>query len=81
MPDTLVVVYPGWEGVPGVVGGVGTGWVGWRAIPVPAQAPSQDPYLTYLRLRAYLRPNEGNFRGFTEVSEIGSRKGPRIDQN
>ena len=32
-----------------------------------------------LALRPYLRPNEGNSELFSEVSEIGSRIGSRID--
>ena len=54
-------VYPGMGGRVGA-GGVHTG--------TQAQ-PVQDPYLVYLRLEAYLRPNEGLFRLLDEVSEIG----------
>ena len=56
-------------GVPGVVGlggwlGGYTGWVGGVLYRYPASRPSQDPYLVYLALRPYLRPNEGLFKIF-----------------
>ena len=66
------------RGVPGVVGGwVGTG----RAIPVPNQHPPGPIFNLFPGRRPYPRPNEGNSRGFHEVSQKGSRIDLRIDQN
>ena len=48
------------------------------AIPVPSQDHPKDPYLVYLRLKAYPRPNEGLFGHLDEVSQIGSRIGSRM---
>ena len=60
----------GGVGVPGVreLGGYREGL--YR---VPTRPVSGPIFSHILRLRAYLRPNEGNFMTFDEVSKIGSR--------
>ena len=63
----------GGRGVPGVVGGLGTGR---GAIPGTLLGPSQYPYLVHLQPQG---PTYGQMKQFYEVSEIGSRIGSRID--
>ena len=62
-------MYPGY-------GTVGSGWEGYTGTqPVPH--PRTHIELN-LAIRPYPRPNEGYFGVFSEVSQIGSRKGPRM---
>ena len=69
----------GGGGVPGV--GVWLGGLGGVLYRYPAR-PIPGPVFNHiLKVRPYPRPNEGLFRLFDEVSQIGSRIGPRIDQN
>ena len=63
-------VYPGW---------VGTGWAGRVLYRVPRDTLPGTHIQSYLASGPYLRPNKGLLLRFHEVSEIGSRKGPRID--
>ena len=59
------------------------GWVGYTGYP-PRHLPGPI-FNIYLRLKPYLRPNEGNSEVNDEVSQIGSRidlrKGPELTQN
>ena len=65
-------VYPGWWG---------TGVDLEGAIP-GTQPAVPGPIISHIPgLGPYLRPNEGNSMVSDEVSEIGSRNDPRIDQN
>ena len=77
MLDTLVVVYPGWEGVPGVgIPGWGLGGSVGGLYRYPGPASPRAIFSTILASGPYPRPNEGNSRVFHEVSQDGSRMGP-----
>ena len=70
-------VEPWGRGVPGVgYGWVGTGRVLYR---YTTRDPPGPIFSHILSLRPYLRPNEAEFYVIYEVSQIGSRIGPRID--
>ena len=72
VPASATGVYPGWGSW------VGAGGVLYR---YPARTVPGPIFSHILATKAYLRPNEGNSMRNDEVSEIGSRKGPRIPQN
>ena len=63
-------VYPGYGMT---VGGL-EGYTGTHPVTL------QDPIFSISEVKPYPRPNEGLFGSHDEVSEIGSRKGPRMPQ-
>ena len=65
----------------GCTRGGGTGGGAGRAIPGTTQALPGTHIQSYLAIKPYLRPNEGNSHVFHEVSQDGSKNGSRIDQN
>ena len=62
----------------GCTRGMGYGRVGGGLYRYPTRTPPGPIFSLYLAQRPYLRPNEGLFSTFDEVSEIGSRKGPQM---